>query len=381
MNAVELSRWRNRPERPQFHARGRLARVGLPARLVDAGLVTSLLLRGQVPGGTNAAAQVRYAAIREGDPRVAYHARVDPDRGLGRPPLHVLLRDERLAFVVRRGQRPRGRPRAVLRRPRGVARRRHAAGVVLRRGPRREGRRPPPALGRPAPRDGGRPPDRLPGRGLARDLPRARRVHHAAAVPGRAQPARAAGPAPPGLARHARPARSGRPGREGRAGAQRPVRGLRPRRRPDRGSGVRPRVDADPRLGRRHVARRLPRAVGPRHRRPVRRRARAGRPEVHAHRRGPPVVGRPAGLRGPRQGPAAVPGAGGARAADRGDRGRAGRRQERGRGDRRRACRVSARRSPGCAARWGSTSTPRCTWPSCGSRRRSSPRSGHGTSS
>ena len=38
--------------------------------------MTSLLLRGQVPGGTNAAAQVRYAAIREDDPRVAYHARV-----------------------------------------------------------------------------------------------------------------------------------------------------------------------------------------------------------------------------------------------------------------------------------------------------------------
>jgi hypothetical protein len=76
MNAVELRRWRGRPERPSFHARGRLARVGLPARLVDAGLVTSLLLRGQVPGGTNAAAEVRYAAIRQRDPRVAYHARV-----------------------------------------------------------------------------------------------------------------------------------------------------------------------------------------------------------------------------------------------------------------------------------------------------------------
>ncbi|MFL5775963.1 MAG: hypothetical protein ACJ76W_06785 [Chloroflexota bacterium] len=76
MNAVELARWRNRRDRPRFSAPGRLARVGLPARLVDAGLVTSLLLRGRVPGGTAAAAQVRYAAIREGDPRVSYHARV-----------------------------------------------------------------------------------------------------------------------------------------------------------------------------------------------------------------------------------------------------------------------------------------------------------------
>ena len=76
MNAVELARWRNRPDRPVFQAPGRLARVGLPARLVDAGLVTSLLLRGRVPGGTAAAADRRYAAIRERDPRIAYHGRV-----------------------------------------------------------------------------------------------------------------------------------------------------------------------------------------------------------------------------------------------------------------------------------------------------------------
>jgi hypothetical protein len=76
MNPIELRRWRSRPDRPPFHARGRLARVGLAARLVDAGLVTSLLLRGQVPGGTNAAAQTKYAAIHGIDPRVAYHARV-----------------------------------------------------------------------------------------------------------------------------------------------------------------------------------------------------------------------------------------------------------------------------------------------------------------
>ncbi|HET9346820.1 MAG TPA: hypothetical protein VFO05_14090 [Candidatus Limnocylindrales bacterium] len=76
MNAVELARWRSRPERPRFSAPGRLARVGLPARLVDAGLVTSLLLRGRVPGGTAAAAERRYAFIRESDPRVSYHGRV-----------------------------------------------------------------------------------------------------------------------------------------------------------------------------------------------------------------------------------------------------------------------------------------------------------------
>ena len=76
MSAVELARWRNRPDAPGFQAPGRLARVGLAARLVDAGLVTSLLLRGRVPGGTTAAASVRYDAIRARDPRTCYHARV-----------------------------------------------------------------------------------------------------------------------------------------------------------------------------------------------------------------------------------------------------------------------------------------------------------------
>jgi hypothetical protein len=76
MSAVELARWRSRPDRPRFSAPGRLARVGLPARLVDAGLVASLLLRGRVPGGTAAAADRRYAAIREHAPGVSYHGRV-----------------------------------------------------------------------------------------------------------------------------------------------------------------------------------------------------------------------------------------------------------------------------------------------------------------
>ena len=34
MNAVELRRWRSRPDRPVFRAPGRLARVGLPARMM-----------------------------------------------------------------------------------------------------------------------------------------------------------------------------------------------------------------------------------------------------------------------------------------------------------------------------------------------------------
>jgi hypothetical protein len=76
LGALELARWRARPDREVFRTPGRLARVGLFARLVDAGFTASLLLRGTVPGGTAAAAAVKYEAIRAQDPRYVYHARV-----------------------------------------------------------------------------------------------------------------------------------------------------------------------------------------------------------------------------------------------------------------------------------------------------------------
>ncbi len=76
MNPIELARFNQRPGRPQFKAPGRLARVGLLARMMDAGLLASLLVRGKVPGGTAAAAAVKYDAIRAADPRISYHGRV-----------------------------------------------------------------------------------------------------------------------------------------------------------------------------------------------------------------------------------------------------------------------------------------------------------------
>ena len=76
LNPIELARFNNRPDRPRFKAPGRLARVGLLARMLDAGLVASLLVRGKVPGGTAAAAAIKYEAIRAADPRVSYHGRV-----------------------------------------------------------------------------------------------------------------------------------------------------------------------------------------------------------------------------------------------------------------------------------------------------------------
>ena len=81
LTGPELLRWRNRSDRVPFSAPGRLARVGLFARLMDAGFTASLLLRGSVPGGTAAAAQIKYAAAIERDPRFVYHGRVVRENG------------------------------------------------------------------------------------------------------------------------------------------------------------------------------------------------------------------------------------------------------------------------------------------------------------
>ena len=76
LNPIELARFNGRPGRPTFEAPGRLARVGLLARILDAALVASLLVRGKVPGGTAAAASIKYEELRGKDPRVSYHGRV-----------------------------------------------------------------------------------------------------------------------------------------------------------------------------------------------------------------------------------------------------------------------------------------------------------------
>jgi len=81
LSGLALARWQTRPDRPHFRAPGRLARVGLFGRLVDAGFNASLLARGTVPGGTAAAAQVKYAALRRDDPRYLYHGRVTRRNG------------------------------------------------------------------------------------------------------------------------------------------------------------------------------------------------------------------------------------------------------------------------------------------------------------
>src|SRR5262249_56300647 len=55
---------------------GRLARGGLLPRLGDGLFSLSLLLRGNVPGATAAAANLKYAQLGHGDRAFVYHGRV-----------------------------------------------------------------------------------------------------------------------------------------------------------------------------------------------------------------------------------------------------------------------------------------------------------------
>lgn len=69
-------------QQSQFHAGvGRLARAGLLPRLGDGLFSLSLLLRGNVPGATAAAAALKYDEIWEQDGRYVYHGRVTRQSG------------------------------------------------------------------------------------------------------------------------------------------------------------------------------------------------------------------------------------------------------------------------------------------------------------
>ena len=76
LSGVALAPGRDRAGRPRFSAPSRLARVGVVARLIDAGFDLSLLVRGTVPGGTVAAAELKYGAIRARNPAFSYYGRV-----------------------------------------------------------------------------------------------------------------------------------------------------------------------------------------------------------------------------------------------------------------------------------------------------------------
>jgi hypothetical protein len=75
----EFQQWLRRPGRIRFHAPGRLARVPPWSRLLDSAFELSLLVRGRVPGGTAAAAQIKYTKLLNRDNRRVYYARVVRD--------------------------------------------------------------------------------------------------------------------------------------------------------------------------------------------------------------------------------------------------------------------------------------------------------------
>ena len=213
-------------QQSEFHAGvGRLARGGLLPRLGDGLFSLSLLLRGNVPGATAAAAALKYAR----DARAGRAVRLPgpgraPER-LDDLPVLVLLRLQPLALRLPRRQRPRVRLGDDLRLPLrgGRAARARVGRVRVARLPRR---RPPPPLGRPRrPRARGRAPGRVRGRRLARLLLQARRVPGRGADPGPAAVQAARRGAGRLLADEARP------GRRDEEPAPHPLHRLRPRRR------------------------------------------------------------------------------------------------------------------------------------------------------
>jgi hypothetical protein len=81
LSGREYQRWVTQTPRPVFQSRGRLARVGLGARLIDAAFSLSLILRGTVPGGTTAAAAMQYQQMLRERPGYTYYGRVVRDGG------------------------------------------------------------------------------------------------------------------------------------------------------------------------------------------------------------------------------------------------------------------------------------------------------------
>ena len=333
LGQIELARWQRRPDRSDFRTPGRLARVGLFARLVDAGFTASLLARGTVPGGTAAAASVKYEAIRAGDDRCVYHARVL--RRDGWIVLHYVffyaMNDWRSTFLgandheadweqlfVFLDDAPGGPV------PAWVACAAHDyTGDDLRR------RWDDPTLAK----DGTHPLIN-PGGGSHAAYFEQGDYLTAAPVPGLSRPAGAARRPAQLLAQHPSAARSRRPRREAGGLPQRRVHRLWPGQRAGRRARRGGRVDAGPdrRLGR--LGRRVPRALRPRHLRPLRRRAGPGRPEVQPQRHGAADLVRPARMGWVGQGRPAQPRPRGARGTDRRALGRDDRPRRRDRGRR-----------------------------------------------
>ncbi len=76
LTPVQVARFVAKHHRKFAHSRGRLARVGLASRLIDALFTITLIMRGRVPGGTAAAAHDAYQRLQDKDQRHIYYGRV-----------------------------------------------------------------------------------------------------------------------------------------------------------------------------------------------------------------------------------------------------------------------------------------------------------------
>jgi hypothetical protein len=76
LTPFEYGRWQSRADRPILHAAGRLTRVGIGSRVLSSLFNFSLWVRGSVPGGTAAAADIAVRNMRLTDSRFVYYGRV-----------------------------------------------------------------------------------------------------------------------------------------------------------------------------------------------------------------------------------------------------------------------------------------------------------------
>jgi hypothetical protein len=81
LEGLKFQRWLLDPKRERFSAPGRLARVPLFFRLADSFFDISLFVRGQVPGGLAAAADLKTRTISSRDQRRVYFGRVVREGG------------------------------------------------------------------------------------------------------------------------------------------------------------------------------------------------------------------------------------------------------------------------------------------------------------
>lgn len=81
LTPLEAAKFLARHERKFHRSRGRLARVGLASRIVDALFSITLFMRGRVPGGTAAAAAEIYGEAQEEKEEYVYYARIVRQNG------------------------------------------------------------------------------------------------------------------------------------------------------------------------------------------------------------------------------------------------------------------------------------------------------------